>query len=420
MVDGRIENRRAIEALRCGVPNQDAVRALGSAQPELEGRFRKQLQAVKESIAGGKQAEGILVNGDFGSGKSHLLERFQQIALDENFVCSKIVTSKETPLYDPAKVYRAAIDSAAIPGRRGAALPAIAVNLKFDSPAYADFFNWVHHPDVVLSSRFAATLYVYEYARGEEEVRDRILRFWAGERIGIAELKSWVKDVGEAATYKIDKVNTKELALQRYFFLSRLMVAAGYAGWVLLIDEVELIGRYSLRQRARSYAEVARWMGKLEGFSVPGLIGVLSVASDFEEAVLQERHDEEKIPNKLGAAGDQLAVSQAERGMQVIRRDKAMLEKPDQNTIHETFQKLHSIYSSAYGWQPPLDYTLPDPTARMRQHIKRWITGWDLMRLYPAYQPRVEIREELRPSYTEDPELEVTGEGPTVETDLNN
>ena len=31
-------------------------------------------------------------------------------------------------------------------------------------------------------------------------------------------------------------------------------------GWLLLFDEVELIGRYTLLQRGRSYAELARWL----------------------------------------------------------------------------------------------------------------------------------------------------------------
>lgn len=52
----------------------------------------------------------------------------------------------------------------------------------------------------------------------------------------------------------------RELARQRFRFLSRLMVAAGFDGWVLLLDEAELIGRYTPRQRGRSYAELAGWL----------------------------------------------------------------------------------------------------------------------------------------------------------------
>ena len=52
----------------------------------------------------------------------------------------------------------------------------------------------------------------------------------------------------------------RELARQRLRFLPQLLRAAGHAGWVVLFDEVELIGRYSLLQRGRSYAELARWL----------------------------------------------------------------------------------------------------------------------------------------------------------------
>ena len=41
---------------------------------------------------------------------------------------------------------------------------------------------------------------------------------------------------------------------QRTQFLTALLHAAGYAGWCLLFDEVELIGRYTPLRRALAYA----------------------------------------------------------------------------------------------------------------------------------------------------------------------
>src|SRR4051794_5148189 len=104
----RIESRRTIEALRSGVPSRDAVRTLGSVQPEIEGRFRDKL----ETLYGGTTSGGLLFGGDFGTGKSHLLEYLQHVALEQGFVVTKIVISKETPLYDPVKVFRTAIANA--------------------------------------------------------------------------------------------------------------------------------------------------------------------------------------------------------------------------------------------------------------------------------------------------------------------
>ena len=401
----KIENRRAIEVLRAGVPNQDAVRAMGSSQPGLEKVFRSQLQMTREDFRPGKPGQGMLIAGGFGSGKSHLLEYFKHIALEENYICSKIVISKETPLYHPAKIFQAAIGAAVVPERRGSALIEIATRLDFKSEAYAHLVRWANSS---LNSQFAATLYLYEYARGDDEVRDRILRFWAGDPLNVSEIRKSLRELGEAATYKIEKITARELAWQRYSFILQLILAAGYSGWVLLVDEVELIGRYSIKQRSRSYAEIARLMGKLEGTNLTGLNCVLTVSDDFESAVMDYRNDEEKIPAKFSQSShpdDVLMASQAERGMQILRRNKLSLERLNSGKIQEMFEKLRSIYASAYGWEPKADYTEPDVTERIRQHIKRWITEWDLKRLYPDYQPVIESTQ-LKPAYTEILELE--------------
>jgi hypothetical protein len=402
----KIENRRAIEALRAGVPNQDAVRAMGSSQPGLEKTYRSQLINGGEDWRPGKPGTGLLIAGGFGAGKSHLLEYFKHAALEENYVCSKIVISKETPLFHPAKVFQAALGAAVVPQRRGSALIEIASRLDFKSEAYARFTRWVNSNSSGLNSQFAATLYLYEYARGDDEIRDRILRFWAGDPLNVSDIRKSIRDLGEAATYKVERAAAKELALQRYSFILPLMQAAGYSGWVLLIDEVELIGRYSIKQRAQSYAEIARLMGKLEGISLPGLHCVLTISDDFESAVMDYRNDEEKIPAKFNQSSNPdevLLASQAERGMQLIRRNKSTLERLNSSEIREMFERLRTVYEAAYGWQPAHDYLEPDVTARIRQHIKRWITEWDLKRLYPDYQPALE-NTQLLPLYSELPD----------------
>ena len=93
-MDEQIRDRRAIEALRSGVPNRDAVRVLGSSQPEIEARFRELLTQAQDGSATGQPGGSLLIAGDFGSGKSHLLEHLQHLALDQRFVCSKLVVSK--------------------------------------------------------------------------------------------------------------------------------------------------------------------------------------------------------------------------------------------------------------------------------------------------------------------------------------
>ncbi len=408
-MSAQMTNRRAIEALRAGVPSRDAVLALGCEQPEIEERFRAQLQAAKEGQKQREQAPGFLIAGDFGAGKSHVLEYLQQAALAEHFVCSKVVISKETPLYDPAKFYRAAIRAAIVPGRRGAALTEVAAQLDPRSDAYTELSTWAHGPSAALNSRFAATLFLFKRLGMDMELRNRLVSFWSGDPLDAGEIRKQLKACGEPATYKIEKVTFRDLAIQRFHFVSRLITTAGYSGWTVLVDEVELIGRYSWLQRAKSYADLLRWIGKLPGQPTPGLFTVFAVMSNFESYILEERNDLEIVPGKLRDKGMEDLAKQADRGMRLIQRDKVRLTAPDTRAIQQTCKKIRMIHAEAYGWQPPPLSVARSGITSMREYVKRWITEWDLKRLDPSYTVEIE-KTALSQNYTEDAALETAVE----------
>lgn len=411
----QVRNRRAIEALRNGVPNRDAVTVLGCNQPEIETKFLQQLENTKYALARDGRNEGMIVAGDFGTGKSHLLEYLKHLALKQNYVCSKIVISKETPLFDPAKFYRAAVEAAIVPGKRGSAMTEIATALNFKSQKYEDFNEWIHQ-EAGLNARFAATLFLFERMSDDPEFINRIIRFWSGDKIDAGEIKKHLKFFRELVTYKIDKISLKELALQRFKFVARLIIAAGYSGWVLLVDEAELIGRYSLLQRAKSYAEVARWMGKLEGSNFQGLTTVFAIIQAFQSIILEEKEDLEKIPNRLRAKeteSDLLLASQAERGMRIIQNEVKLLKVPNDNLLEQTYEKVKAIHARAYNWDPPRVQSMDhEASMRIRQYVRGWITEWDLKRLDPGYVPKIEIAAQEPDYTTEDRYLEIgTDEG---------
>jgi P-loop Domain of unknown function (DUF2791) len=412
-----VSARRALEALRAGVPSRDAVRVLGSQQPHVEDRFRRQLESAPADIAAGRHTPGLLIGGDFGTGKSHLLAHLQHVALGEGFVCSRVVISKETPLYDPARLYRSAIRAAVVPGRKGSAVTELAARLEPEDPRVAALVHWVSRPDVGLSSRFAATLFLLLRERNLE-VRDRVTAYWSGDPLSVGQVRGWLRAHGEAATYGLEKVAAAELALQRFAFLPRLAIAAGYAGWVLLLDEVELIGRYSFKQRARSYAELARWSGKLKDAGVPGLVTVSAITTDFDAAVLHERNDLEVIPGRLRASereADLRLASQAEHGMRFIGRDVVRLKGLDRASLDRVHHQVRELYTQVYRWEAPDnddEHSAGErlSTTRLRQYVRRWINAWDLRRLYPSYAGGDTVIEALAPDYSEAPELEVSDE----------
>lgn len=405
--------QRAVEAVRSGVPNADAVRLLGCDQPAAEARVHALVRELPDRAVRGEVSPGVLVAGDFGSGKSHLLEYLEQMALRDQFVVSRIAISKETPLYDLGKVFTAAIEHARAPGLSGHALEEVALLLDPTTPAYSEFYQWVFSDEAGLSQMFPATLMLHERLRTDQDLVEKIVGFWSGQKLGVSEVRAGLRQIGQAQNFQLKQPRVAQLAVERFRFASRLFAAAGYGGWVLLIDEVELIGRYSLLQRGRSYAELARWIAPSDTDGVPGILAVAAITADFDVAVLQARNDRSLVPERLSAKGTEEYFAMAERavrGMDVIEREAMTLAPPDTTVLRRIYERLRETHGRAYGWTPPEIWQDGQPIRRgVRSHVRRWVTEWDLRRLYPETAVELE-EEELRVDYEESADLERVAE----------
>jgi hypothetical protein len=407
--------RRAIEALRNGVPNRDAVRLMGCHQEAVEAAFTDKIQQVPEFLSAGKQVPGLLVSGQFGTGKSHLLEYLEHRALSRGFVCSRIVISKETPLFDPAKLFRAAIESAVLPDRAGHAIQEGALRLR-NTDEYARFYQWCSSPTSGVSPLFPATLFLHERLGGDPELVEAVVNFWSGERLSVSRIRQGLRLVNATSMFQAHNVPAQILPLERFLFTARMFAGAGYKGWVLMIDEVELIGRYSFLQRAKSYSELARWMGLLEDEYYPGILAVGAITATFDPEVLDVngKDDFPSLRRKLESSGRQdyrAIAARAEVGMRLIRRGSSDLKQPQGEDLEQTYRRLKDLYGKAYGWLPPqIASALGQGSRPMRKHVRRWINEWDLKRVYPGTSFSIE-EQELAPSYSEDIELEAAPEG---------
>ena len=398
--------RRALEALRNGVPNGEAVRRLGCNQPHAEARFSDLLAKAADRENPPPSALGMLVSGGFGSGKSHLLTHLERQAIDAGFVCSKIAVSKETPLYDLGKVFKSAVDNGLMPDRDGRLIEELGQRLRPHQDAYAGFFVWANKASG-LSPMFPASLQIH--ARSNDlELNNEIEAFWAGERIRAARVKGGLRQIGQLQSFVFSAPRAPELPPQRLRFFVELVKAAGYKGWVVLLDEIELIGEYSQLQRGRSYAEIAQWLGQGAGDSYPGLVTVGAVTDDFAAAIISAdgKMDRDYVGAKLAGRYDDL-IPNAETGMRLLERECLPLNSLTDADVRRTLETLRSVYGDAYGWPAPLLRERARGAGyqqRMRYNVRAAINEWDLLRLYPNAQPETES-DEFRYRYEENPDL---------------
>ena len=404
--------RRALEALRNGVPNAEAVRILGCNQPEAERRFDDLLSdaAGEAGVSGG--ASGMLVSGDFGSGKSHLLTYLEQQALARGFVCSRVAVSKETPLYDLGKVFKSAVDTGRIPGRSGRLIEELGQALEPGSPEYEDLKLWADDArSSRLSRMFPASLLVHERSN-DLALNSEIENFWAGDRILISKIKGGLRQIGQLQHYSFRAPRAAELPPQRLRFVVELIKAAGHRGWVVLLDEIELVGSYSLLQRGRSYAELARWLGRAARERYPGLVAVGTVTDDFAATIISpdgEKKDRDYVRARLERAERHRAIADpAVAGMDLLEAGDISLAQPTDDDVRATLEKLRGIYTDAYGWNAPALLAGARGAGyqnRMRYKVRASINAWDLMRLHPDARPQIE-GDEFRYSYDENTDLE--------------
>ncbi|PFG73250.1 BREX system ATP-binding domain-containing protein [Tepidiforma thermophila] len=375
-----IDARRATEALRNGVPNRFAVAALGSWQTEAVSRF--------EALCGQGDAgpRGMMVRGDFGTGKSHLLMLLRERARSMGYATAMVVVSKELPLGNPSRLIPRILLEAELPDMPERGLPVIASRLNFNTRAYAEFFRWADQWQFG-DGWWSATLALYERLRSATEVLDSIARFWAGEPALTASLvRQHLRESGLAGAHSIGKLPSAEsLNWQRLTFGARLCGAVGLRGLVVFVDEIELIAQYSRLQRIKAYGMLGHLLGgapRPELADAP-LVVVGAVTRDFDEAVLVAKGDADEAPGVARQKYGEQAAEAVSAAISAIR-GSVPLTAPTNETIEQLLHKVTVLYHQAYpDWTPTRPQT-PElhSTTTVRSVIRRWITDWDLRRYY--------------------------------------
>jgi hypothetical protein len=411
-----LDARMAVEALRAGVPNGAAVRLMGTEQTAIEHGFEAALAAAWSDS--GPARTGIGMAGGFGTGKSHLLGYLAEVARQQGFVVSRVVVSKEMPLSHPAHVLAAALRDATLPDRPDDPIAACVAILREKTDAMQAIETAVAAQGDALAPLFAACLFLLRRGATPAETVRRIARLWSGAKVSIPAIRRELTAAGVGRTYPLKALPVAAMTQQLIRFVPLLFRAAGYGGWCILLDEVELIGRYTPLQRALSYAVLAGLLGLHAAGRTPGIVTAYAITDDFVTAVINARQDREKLPERLmlkGRSAEAGMVPQAVRHIEwtVLQSRIAPPTRADLTQCHD---RLRDLYRSAYDWSPPpLPPPEPSATRTLRQYIKGWITQWDLLRLGGGAVRLIEGS--IATDYREDAALGAAHDDPDSEED---
>lgn len=344
------------------------------------------------------------IEGGYGQGKTHLLKHLAQLARRRGFVVSLVTLSKETPFHHWWHLYGQAIalaerpDAAHEPGLRSLFLRQSGTDEVLQR---LETFAEELHP------RLPTLIRTYRESR-DGEVRHAVVSDLMGQPLSNAALGKLYRDV-TGQRVKLPAARLAETGRDYFSLAGKLFQLAGYAGWVILFDEFELVCKLSTLQRAKAYANLAQFMRR---DPLPGWERILAVTAFIPGMVtdflLGDRGDLTRLPAALRERGREVDARAAEEAIRRLIERKHPLALLGEAETQEVLDRIAAVHEAAYGWKRPAAwgrFYAPALSAaeRMRTKVRFCVEALDLAHLY-GEPPRLRTHELPLPQLQEEAE----------------
>lgn len=334
-----IEARHIIEALRSGIPSRAVGQYFSEARPRVIREISERLDMVSEH---GKSS-GMIISGKYGEGKTHLLNTVFNLAHSNNMVVSYLSLSKETPVDKLYLVYQKLIQNTYLPKRQQPGFMHELEKISANSP--------VANEMLLYAAKQLETDKLYYLFRSYLNTEDSDEKFLLqadleGDFIANAPLKKIYKRIfNQPVKYNVNFTKTKHCS-DYFAFMSHLFIQMGYHGWVVLIDETELMGRLSKKARLNAYRNMANFL--LPDRCPEATFSIFALSASYAEDVIEAKHEYENLaliyPEEQEPARTVLDLLSRAPQLLPLTRDE----------IHEILYKIQDFHGRAYEWTPNL------------------------------------------------------------------
>ena len=291
MSSGLSTQRRAevLDALRRGTVPSSSLDLLAVGLDRYETTVRSELDAVRTG-------RGLLkaVRGEYGAGKTFFARWLEESALQQGFATAEVqISETETPLHRLETIYRRLVERLSTVDTRSGALRSVIDGWFFtleeevlasNDVDPADASALVARTDALMDRRLAEvtrqapafSLCLRGYRRalleGESDIAEGLIGWLGGQPNIAAGVKRYAGIKGE-----IDHFGAMG-------FLQGLLTVlrdSGFAGLVVILDEVETLQRVRGDVRERGLNALRQWMDELDSGRFPGLYLLLTGTPAF-------------------------------------------------------------------------------------------------------------------------------------------
>jgi len=381
--DNRKQAIAVVESLRAGIPTRASTREL----PDLRASLTKLIKQDLEQLAHGNTSQGRLIWGAYGQGKTHTLTTVEHVALELGFAVSRVSLSREVSCHHLFNFYGRVASALRTPNSQ-----MLGIQRSLDQKVSSDLpDSRIQDTDRYIHPLPAFVLEDYFYSTGEEQ--DLLYGDLMGTRLTVPDLKQIHRNCRGEPLPKFELTFAVKKHASAYFgVMADAIVWCGYKGWVILIDEVELIGRLGKVGRLDAYRNL-NWLLNWSGTMPYPIYTVGVVASSLKndvwfssDSTRHAKNDRSQIPElaaqKFGP-NDQVEMKKffdTAIGKQCPTTEP--LSQPELSNLLESLVERHQI---AYGWQAQLDvHNLIQQIGNqpVRTHIRAALEALDIDYIY--------------------------------------
>ena len=379
--DQRLAAVAVVESLRAGIPTRASTRTLPDLQADLTGHIKGDLELFSQ----GEIIPGRLIWGSYGQGKTHMLTTMEHLALDMGFAVSRVSLSREVSCHNLAHFYSRVATSLRTPDSSVAGLQKN-LNRKKSSDLPG---SPIQKPGRYVHPLPAIVFEDYFHTDGEEQ--DLLYGYLMGNKLPLADFKRIHRACRGRALPKFER-NYREStdAVALFGLMADAICFCGYRGWVILIDELELVGSLGRASRLKAYLNL-NWLLNWSG-SMTYPIYTLGAAAEILEHEIWYSTD----PNRKDDKWEMPKLALEKYGRDASEELHNFFEKgssddcPRVKSVAEEhrvklLEKLVRIHGVAYDWEAQLDVRrlLYDLTsATIRTYIRATLEALDIRYLY--------------------------------------
>jgi hypothetical protein len=335
-------SRKVVEALRSGIPSYEVGKYFSAARQDILGEF----QAAFDDMADSGASSGRVISGKYGEGKTHLLNTLSSMGQNHNMVVSMASLSKETPLSNMGHVYARIMQNTYLPNHIQPGISNALSQLSLSSPVTSSLLEYsLTHLEI------NRLYYLLKSLLGTQDEEEKYLlgADLEGDFIAPAALRKIYRRIfGEPVASNGNFVRTKHIT-DYIAFLSRLFRLLGYAGWIILFDEAELIGRLGRKSRQKAYLNMRSF---LHPEKTEGVYSVFAFNASFVPDVIEAKHEYEGL-EKNDALMPDMRASIAET-IDAITSATQLAPLSRDETADVLGRILH-YHGAAYNWNPQTD-----------------------------------------------------------------